>query len=66
MRGRRRAGFLAAKKSPGTPKQAGGAIAAITERRLAALPDVRGAELAPYLEEQTGLMRRVLREAGVQ
>jgi putative tricarboxylic transport membrane protein len=27
---------------------------------------LRGAELAPYLEEQTGLMRRVLREAGVQ
>jgi putative tricarboxylic transport membrane protein len=27
---------------------------------------LRGAELAPYLEEQTALMRRVLREAGVQ
>jgi putative tricarboxylic transport membrane protein len=27
---------------------------------------LRGAELAPYLEEQTVLMRRVLREAGVQ
>jgi putative tricarboxylic transport membrane protein len=27
---------------------------------------LRGAALAPYLEEQTGLMRRVLREAGVQ
>jgi putative tricarboxylic transport membrane protein len=27
---------------------------------------LRGAGLAPYLEEQTGLMRRVLREAGVQ
>ena len=27
---------------------------------------LRAAELAPYLEEQTGLMRRVLREAGVQ
>jgi putative tricarboxylic transport membrane protein len=27
---------------------------------------LRGPELAPYLEEQTGLMRRVLREAGVQ
>jgi putative tricarboxylic transport membrane protein len=26
---------------------------------------LRGGELAPYLEEQTGLMRRVLREAGV-
>jgi putative tricarboxylic transport membrane protein len=26
---------------------------------------LRGAELAPYLDEQTGLMRRVLREAGV-
>ena len=27
---------------------------------------LRGADLAPYLEEQTALMRRVLREAGVQ
>jgi putative tricarboxylic transport membrane protein len=27
---------------------------------------LRGGALAPYLEEQTGLMRRVLREAGVQ
>jgi putative tricarboxylic transport membrane protein len=27
---------------------------------------LRGAELAPYLEEQTRLMGRVLREAGVQ
>jgi putative tricarboxylic transport membrane protein len=27
---------------------------------------LRGAGLAPYLEEQTSLMRRVLREAGVQ
>ena len=27
---------------------------------------LRGPELAPYLEEQTGLMRKVLREAGVQ
>jgi putative tricarboxylic transport membrane protein len=27
---------------------------------------LRGPQLAPYLEEQTGLMRRVLREAGVQ
>ena len=27
---------------------------------------LRGAALAPYIEEQTGLMRRVLREAGVQ
>jgi putative tricarboxylic transport membrane protein len=27
---------------------------------------LRGAALGPYLEEQTGLMRRVLREAGVQ
>jgi putative tricarboxylic transport membrane protein len=27
---------------------------------------LRGTGLAPYLEEQTGLMRRVLREAGVQ
>jgi len=26
----------------------------------------RGAALAPYIEEQTTLMRRVLREAGVQ
>jgi len=27
---------------------------------------LRGAALAPYIEEQTTLMRRVLREAGVQ
>jgi tripartite-type tricarboxylate transporter receptor subunit TctC len=27
---------------------------------------LRGAALAPYIEEQTALMRRVLREAGVQ
>jgi putative tricarboxylic transport membrane protein len=27
---------------------------------------LRGPELAPYLEEQTGLMRKVLREAGMQ
>ena len=27
---------------------------------------LRGAELAPFLDEQTGLMRRVLRDAGVQ
>jgi putative tricarboxylic transport membrane protein len=27
---------------------------------------LRGPELAPYLEEQTGLMQKVLREAGVQ